>query len=144
MEGHKKTDKENFYFVVIPKDPEKSYSPGHEFLISLPIPKEELEGVISRFQKIENCKKEDIKVEKVYMPLEEFRNKRPQGTYSYEKEKNSFLEENEKHKPKEVKSLSYYAAKTLAENPSFFNPEKATKEAIEQFEEAKKNIPNKK
>jgi hypothetical protein len=139
MEGHKNTDKENFYYVLIPKDPRRS-GRLRQFVLNTPVSEKELEDRISFLQKQEDCKKEDIRVIKIYMPLEEFRKKLPYGTtYVDEYVINSLLKENEQYKRKEA-TLSYLAAEKLAENPSFFKPEKASEEAKEQFEEQQKNI----
>lgn len=139
MEEHKE-DKESFYFAVVPQDSRWGFPEHPKFVISRPIPEKDLEKALAGFQEMHHCKKEDIKVEKIYMPLEEFKKLLPESTFTDEAKKDSILKENEKHKPKSPKSLQDIAAEALVKNPTFFQsetePKKATEQAKEKIQEA--------
>lgn len=140
----RKDDENRFYFIIVPIDPRECSPNKPQFIVSLPYKENELEKSISIYQKMEGCEKQDIIVKEIYMTLEEFRQKRPQG-YCNEESKTNILNENEKHKPqRQPKSLATLAAKNLANNPTFFDPTKATQEAKEQFEKAQNKLPKNK
>ncbi|KTD36168.1 hypothetical protein Lnau_1152 [Legionella nautarum] len=103
----------------------------------LPLPK--IKEIALSLAKTVNCEPKNIQFTEIFMSREKFIELRGQCTYLTESALNTILEENEKHKPRGVKPLSYYAAKSAASltvTPDFFSSQKITAEAKEQIEEA--------